>query len=544
MNARTLADKQRTAKGAGSVGLLAIGLLLSSIAMLVAGDSLVVKIYAMIFLWLCAAMSVRSDIAHPYLWFAGPYLIYAIAAPTLAAMGTLPKFIWMGAPLDELDYSVVLDLCFVGLVVFLVVVGPRRVRSPKVSPEQIRRLFPGVTPVFILFGILVAIAVLQPLISGIDDKRTLVLEGTFITRLSYHGTLLMCVSYFLYYLYQKGKITQVFLITIVMIVLSLFIISIVGQRSALYRVIIITGLLYHIAYKPVSVKMLAVAVVTGLLLNSVLGVVKMSFYAADGLSEEAFALADLSALNPELMREPPLMRGLKIGLTIALRSEPMTVGTNLAKLVERVPGEFDYLYGKSLYMDTFRAMLPGALLDFDDAGTESTQILFNKTFFEHNYYRGSGIGFTLVGEGYYNGGVFGVVVLFVLWGFAMRKIYDWGGRSLFGLLFMVNFAPIAIMSNRTDLSAPIGQGIKHLLLPMLLIIFISHLVGKSKRQRAARQLSLPRRGSGRKALDAADHEPCLSAGDGGLEVIVGSVRSFGGKSGDATRRKYRIPPAP
>ena len=124
-----------------------------------------------------------------------------------------------------------------------------------------------------------------------------------------------------------------------------------------------------------------------------------------------------------------------------------------------------------------RAFTPG-VLDITSEFEHSVNV-FNKTFFPDASSRGIGEGFSLVGSGYFNFGLPGAILIMVVFGFSIRLLYRWSVRSPLGMYFYISFIPIAMFTTRSDLGTPVSQGLKHVLLPLVLMLLAAAI---SKRQ--------------------------------------------------------------
>ena len=85
-------------------------------------------------------------------------------------------------------------------------------------------------------------------------------------------------------------------------------------------------------------------------------------------------------------------------------------------------------------------------------------------------------GFTLVGEGYLNGGYFGIVMIFMLTGFLMRFLYINAQRNIYGMLIYLYMIPIFIYSTRADFANILSPLLKYAILGTLVIVFIDRMV--------------------------------------------------------------------
>jgi peptidoglycan/LPS O-acetylase OafA/YrhL len=144
-------------------------------------------------------------------------------------------------------------------------------------------------------------------------------------------------------------------------------------------------------------------------------------------------------------------------------------------VLTRMPQDLPFLNGASLGNDLLRSVLPGFLIAPD---TDNTGQIYNRLVFPRSYAAGSGPGFSLLGYGYMQFGLGGLILVMVIMAGAIRAAYRWAGRSALGLLFFIGFAPVAMYVARNDLTSPMSQGLKHVLIPLAAMYVVAFLRGR------------------------------------------------------------------
>jgi oligosaccharide repeat unit polymerase len=177
------------------------------------------------------------------------------------------------------------------------------------------------------------------------------------------------------------------------------------------------------------------------------------------------------------------------GLTLLMGEELRTASENTVTLLKAVPSTFTYSYGDALGRDLLRGVLPGFLLQPGE--DPSTSTWFTRTLFPDVFERGGGVGFTLVGVGYLNFGPAGVAGLFALMGILVAALERFGQKSGMGFVAYVNSVPVLLYSIRADMSVPVSQLLKHVFLPIALVVVLGAVVERviRARSRAARAVA-------------------------------------------------------
>ena len=468
--------------------VLAFGAILS--AAMVAGfpDDVGVKVLAMTVLWLSSVISVRMDLAHPFVWLGGTFLLYTASGPLLFHLGLHPIPVWSGILIEELDFSFAMDLQYMAFLVVCAVIGPGRVTfEPALRDIRIRALFDGVLPVLAVALLLAVFGVAEVLTEGFTQKIDVIRYGSWATRLGFGLNITVtCVGVYLIKQFVEGRLPAAYATILFFIALGVINVAVVGERNFIFRFMVIAFFTIHVAHRRVSFGAFLLFGIIASLFISVMGGVKMVAVSEQVLGPFALSFEDMIGLsgfsqNPSVVNDSAPLLYAKILLVMALGNEFMTAGNNLAMLVTRVPTEIPFQNGWTLFNDVVRALQPGFLVRQEANNTTS---IYNWLFFPENTERGGGQGFSFVGTGYFNFGIPGVILVMSVFGVAVRGAYHWAGRSPFGLAFFLGFIPVAIQTARGDLSGPISQSLKHVLLPLLSMVFVSYLV--NRRQGIAR----------------------------------------------------------
>lgn len=460
------------------------GIVLSSAVLLFASDDIGQKIGAMLLLCLMAGAAVRFDIAHPFVWFAGAFTLYSISGPLLYHLGVHPYIRWGGYRVDELNFSGAMNYQFFALLIALMAIGPRRVSfSRSIGSPRSNALFQGALPVLLAAGVIGGANILLIVSQGFTSKGDVVLSGDWTTRLSFAFNIAAtALGVYLARLFSENRPAVAYLTLIVVLMAGIAMVMLIGQRHFLFRAALISLLVFHIFHRRISIRSLLVLACVGLTLSTVLGgyktaLVVQSIAPADTGSVWEQTLQEIAIRNPEFLNDAPFMQYLKVALVAALGSEAMTPGNNMAMLLSRVPQDLPYFYGATIPGDVLRSILPGFIIA---PYVDTTSVVYNQLIFPDTAATGGGVGFTIAGYGYLHFGDIGLVAVMLFIGDALRRMYRWASHSPTGLMFYIGFFPVAVYVARNDITGPLSQGTKHVLLPLLAMSLISHFFISSR----------------------------------------------------------------
>ncbi len=442
------------------------------------------KILAMLLFWLVSITSIRMDVTHPFFWFGGPFLLYSISGPLLFILDIHPNKVWGGFLVSELDYGFAMNLQYMGLLASSLVIGPERMDlRAALRDQKITHFFNGVLPVLALTIILSGFAISEIILQGFTQKIDVVLYGSWATRFSFALNMVStCVGVFLIKQFVERKPLRAFAAIACFIVLGVTVVLLSGQRNFMFRVLIVVLFSIHISYHKISLRNFLILFLATTPLILILGGFKMAGIAGNSAAsyfsifENIVNIANF-AENLGLMGESPIILYGKFLLFLILGDEFRTAGDNLAMLVTRMPVDVPFQNGVTLINDLITAVSPGFL----KLHANSSTYFYNEMVFPVNTSKGGGQGFSLVGAGYLNFGVAGAILIMLVFGAAVRFVYRRAAKSALGLFFFIGFLPISFAASRNDLTMPISQGLKHVLLPLAAMILISYLMGRSAR---------------------------------------------------------------
>lgn len=147
-----------------------------------------------------------------------------------------------------------------------------------------------------------------------------------------------------------------------------------------------------------------------------------------------------------------------------------SAGMNLDTLIY-FEGYWEY-FGGSLFIDNLlRSFVPNFIL-----GVDGGVAWFNKTFHPEVFSSGRGYGFSILGEGYANFGVYGIIITSFFLSSFVCFLYRAALKSSTMMFVYLYSVPIFIYSVRADLSNILSPFVKGILIPVLGVYFVSHVL--------------------------------------------------------------------
>lgn len=415
--------------------------------------SLYLAIFAIVTLATTCIFSVRGDILHPYMWFNIPFVLYSISAAI--------QYLFEGTHYStQLLYG--LELSFIAMVSFQFAVGRHRCNSAKlpINSKMIKVLTHGNISIFVMSLTIALVSLVAYLQSGMVNKMDRHLEFSPIYMMGFAFNIMnLCMCIFIISKCIEGKIKYASMAILLFFAFLILAFLVNGERGIIFKYVIVASLTFHVYGKRLPLKFWCLLLVVGLGLQVILGELKMYFLAdATSISELVYPMYSKSLLS------------------LLFSSELQTPSVNLCYLTESVPSRIPFHLGESILWDLQRAVVPGFLFPRELA--MSTAAWFSETFFPEFWDLGGGVGFTLVGVGYLNFGMPGVILLFLFIGFIVRRLYMTSFENVTRSIIYICIIPLLISAIRADLSILISQSLKHVLLPLIIMLKIGRTTGK------------------------------------------------------------------
>ncbi len=411
---------------------------------------------------LLTALSVNFELSHPFIWFNLFFTFYSLSTPILHLLG---EYNFYKTYAHNFNYIQIVYAEYLAVLAFSLAIFPKVIPynlSAYRNYNYIEALFKGKYYIISLSILLSFINLYGIIKSDIHDKIIKIVEFSPMLVMDFPWKfMIVAIVTIILYFRLKNKIFPFALLILLSIYMGL-VLFICGERGPLFSFSLAVLMSYHIIYHKLKFIYFFIVLLVGLYSSTFFGVFKMSLL-GDTTLAETFALLPYNYTDII-----PMMIG----------GEFRSASENLGVALQAVPSEVPFLYGKSLVMDLVRAVVPGFL--FPRGTFPSTVDWFNETFFSEFYATGAGVGFSLVGTGYVNFGYPGIVGLFFILGWIVKKISEKSVSSPIFLIFYVNFIPLLCYAIRGDIATIISQSWKHILLPIWIMIFIGKLIGTAK----------------------------------------------------------------
>ncbi|MGM0897046.1 MAG: O-antigen polysaccharide polymerase Wzy [Bacillota bacterium] len=429
-----------------SYTILTFNIIVSGI-LLIYANSLEQYIFSILLLSFGATVSVKFNISHPYVWYTAFFTVYALGYPLLILLDANNPNYMYGYSKD------LFILHWIALVTFLVIVTPKKVDIKK-NREKFKTVnfFYG-KQIFWVFTFLSILFTLFMQAQGFTSKDQLASSNSTLVDFG--------MRFLLVYI----------LVAAVQIVKDV----IEGKKNAFYTHTLVT-------FSVLVLVMLATAE-RDLLLRYIL-VVFFIYYVFLYTKKHSLKLTAIVTL---LFLAIPFSRSIKF---IGLRGEKTTLEDNI--IVEFINSEF-HTQARNVQLilnnGEYEGVLQGkafiyALSKLFNVGEYSGLKWFQETFYMNNR---TGMGFSLVGEGYVNLGGIGVILMFVIIGVVIKYAYAYSTKSIYFFIGYLMVIPIAIYSIRADLNNFLSQYSKQVILILLILKLTDEFILKRKRKKIYNQ---------------------------------------------------------
>jgi len=409
-----------------------------------------------------AVVVVRADLLHPYTWYTPVFFLYSTSYPIL---------VWLEIYREQGFLHQACLMQWAALVTFVVVIGPAR--RPVVPPlKLLRTLAEPSLPVFCITSVVAVIYFWYLHGSGFTSKYEILLSSSTLVRIGGPAFSVFTVAFAAILASGFASRRNPYTAIAVTLVLSLAGVLIAGERDMFLRVVVISVFLVHALYRRIKAWEFAFLFLLGVFLVAVSAEVR-NVMIVD--RPGAFQFSD------------PADR--------ILGGEFISAGRNLEELIEEMERE-DLFWGETFWWDIKRTFVPGFL----GYSTITPGTWFNERRYPVLVALGGSHGFTIVGEGYMNFGLTGVVVWFILLSLMARYLYSLSGRSAFWFLAYVVSTTLFLYVIRQDFAHLFSQTLKHILFPLLVILAAERVTEKIKSLQAATRIRQLRPGGTRPTL--------------------------------------------
>lgn len=402
-----------------------------------------VSTICLVVLTLIAMFSVNFDMLHPLCWFSPIFCLYSISTPIL---------IWLDIQVDVGFLQETMLLQWIALASFILAVGSNRSKTISATENTVGRFFnlPGVTLIYTISIIMSGVYLLYIWFSGVTNKSDLKLTGSpfLILESSFSIIAIAYVIKLSVYLSYNKKIPwQIVIFTFLW---NMFAFLFSGERDYVINILVLTIFILHIFYQPIQLWKLLI-----------IGTLLLIF------------IPILQELKSGILQDNLTINLTDNILIEVLNDEFRTASQNLQRLLYFSP-YWNYFYGSTVLSDIMNIFVPGSIIELSMSST----LWFNTTFYPYHVAQGQGIGFTLVGDGYINFGIWGVIIWFTLLGWVIKFVYLRMNKNIIHQIIYIMMIPIVIYSIRDSSAVIFIQPLKRILVPIIIISVINQILIK------------------------------------------------------------------
>lgn len=368
---------------------------------------------------------VKLDMLHPYVWYTTFFSIYSCAYPVLYLFNYVTKF---GYNKETMVYQ------WIALAISMIILPASSIELKKEKMEfesKNKGIIPIIEKIVLAYIVLVSLLIVS---GGYSSKNDIYSSNNFILNIGfmsgYFAILLYCYEICRTFIQENNKYKKIICeFFIVISCLSL----ITGERDYMFTVILITFIVLSF-FEKIKKKSLFIIFPIGIIFLPLSQVFK--YFILSGGTSGTFRWNNL--------------------LLEFLDGEFISASRNLQILVSG--GYENYFSGSTLLNDFIRV--------FYNTGY-SNQTWFNDNFFTYGHT--TQYGFSLVGEGFVNGGIVGIIGLFIFVSMLIRFFYSYAMKKFYYTIAYLYMIPIFIYSTRADLANILSPLIKYVILGILII---------------------------------------------------------------------------
>ena len=399
--------------------------------------------FVMCILLMCVA-SVKLDFCHPYCNILPLFLLYQIAYPILNNYGIV---VFKKMPLNN-NYFLYSYSAIILFIIFLGKVKKIKYCKEKISLELKSKMLYSI---FIILGVLAFSSSIYILIKGYSTKYELAQNMDFFIKIgsmAYVGIIPITCTIFL----NKNSNKKIKIIFCVLsLILMLFGMMTTGERSYIFNYIMMAFLIYMSFYDIGFKKKIALILI-------------MIFFVANSANLKMF----FNKNNPYTDNKREENFVFKF-----LNSDFASQGFNFNFLLEN-DERYEKFYGKTYVYD---------LLSPVDDLIPSLNNWNSNRWYQNTFWatRRTGLGFTIVGEGYINFGVFGIVLSMFFLAFLTKRIYNASQHNAYLYILYFAFVNYSMYANRGNFGNIISPLFKYYVLILIIIYYLNYVEYNNKK---------------------------------------------------------------
>lgn len=408
-----------------------------------------IGLFGFTFFLVTTAGIVRFDLRHPLVWFNLLFWLYSASTPILHLAGHNFRTITHIA-----SYRDALILEFAAILTFSWAVGLKTISYAETTAptKYLKFLSRSALPFLGASLVLTWLYLYAFFREGVTSKFAISTSASFFLRWDFAYVFLTVgfSVYFIQWITRRPSLPYKLIAVMGGYFVLTFLVS--GERDLVFRFVFVYVLLHTTFYKPVSFRTLAVVFVAGIVGSTLMGSLKNVLLSSD--------IESATAAFQSFWSEDFVL--------MLFGSEFRSASENLTMLIEAVPSQVPFFEGKGILGDIISILNIGFLTN-RESKLMSPGFWFTNYFFRGYFRQGGGVGFTLVGLGYLDYGMVGVILLFGALGKFVRLLYNHSRDNLLTAIFYFNIVPTIAYSIRASAASILSPAVKHILLPLVLM---------------------------------------------------------------------------
>lgn len=379
-------------------------------------NNIIIPLISIFILILASCIVVRFDIFHPYVWYNTLCGLYLCAYPILYYNGLYKQY----------GYSKLI-LCYGWLALStIILICPIEQIKPRKEKSNDNKGIIEIIGVFM--DIFIISVMLFIFLSGkYTHKNAIYSANNLFFKLAFILVYFKILIY-IYNLCKKINLKKSRSIIVKNGFIIFFVSLITGERDYFFSYLLITLLLlFH--YRKINIQKIILLIPVGIIFLPL--TVSFKYFVLTGKR------AEMNIFNNIFLK--------------FLDGEFISAGRNLQILISN--DCYNLFKGKMLLNDFIRIFYPTKI---------SHQTWFNETFFSSSHT--TKYGFTLIGEGYVNGGIFGIILIFLIVGILIRYLYLNSNKSSYNMAAYVYMIPLFVYAMRADIANIVSPLLKYVLL--------------------------------------------------------------------------------
>lgn len=372
----------------------------------------------------------KADFLHPYVWFLGMHTVYYTAYPILSIIYNEYQYGYSNQPMFYAS---------IAILVFVIVVPATHnnghINNKNSDHIGLNRKFQHIMTIIILVSIIFIKAL------GYSSKVEIYSSNPILTMV-FSLVLIYINVYTLDFCDQLCVHNKVDVKLILETFLSVFLLTMFsGERDLLLRFLLVTVLTLFF-FNVIDKRKLVIFILSFVTVIIPMSVKYKTFFLSGRIVETSES------------------KGVRGVISSFLSGEFESASRNLQIIINNEESTKGIMSGKTLINDvtTIFGYAPNSGLKW----------------FQNTFYHGhrTGMGFTLVGEGYINFGIIGIIIVYLIIGIFSRILYKNYRNSIYTFFFYISSIPLLIYASRADLANIFSPFVKHTLLSAVLFYLL------------------------------------------------------------------------